>query len=133
MRVASSLVCAAASCASCAAVDQRAGVPHHQPAGLQLAGGFGQAPAPALVVGQRSTEAVALFAMGRGHPQRFAHHAAAHGRDVGAGTVDRAQRGLEGLARRVHQFVVLRQVALQPEPAGADAVLAAQRKGRFAR
>ena len=115
-----------------AGLDLRRGLRHHQPRRGQLGGRLGQAPAPALMLGQRSAEAVALPAMVQRDAQRLTDHAVAHRRDVDARTVDRAQRRLEGLARRLQQLLVVRQIALEAEAAGTDRVLAAQREGRLA-
>ena len=109
-----------------ALVDQAGGAIAEQARSLEIGRGIDQLPAHALMLDHRLAEGLALLRVAHRRFQRGLQHAAAHGRDIGAGAVDAGQRRLEGLARRMQHRLVGRKIVDQPEAADADRVATMQ-------
>ena len=107
-------------------VDQAGGAIGEKTRGLEIGRGIHQLPAHALMLDHRLAEGLALLRVAHRRLERGLQHAAAHGRDVGAGAVDAGQRRLEGLARRMQHRLVGREIVDQPEAADTDRVAAMQ-------
>src|SRR5207302_5829207 len=93
---------------------------------LEIGRGIHQLPAHALMVDHLLTEGLALMRIAHRRLERGLQLAAAHGGDVGARAVDAGQCRLEGLARRMEQGFVRREIIDEMETANADRVPAMQ-------